>query len=74
MSELELHTLQKQVVKESKRGPDLVREITALDQERDALKDEKEKVRASQKHACDFKVKSRLFGCSLRRPSSQMLS
>ena len=45
VSELELQTLRKQVVKESKRGQDLAREISALKQERDALKDECEKVR-----------------------------
>ncbi|KAJ8449271.1 hypothetical protein Cgig2_002403 [Carnegiea gigantea] len=60
VSELELQTLRKQVVKESKRGHDLAREISALKQERDALKDECEQVRPSGKHAGDLKVKSKL--------------
>ncbi|KAJ8440392.1 hypothetical protein Cgig2_019381 [Carnegiea gigantea] len=34
---------------------DLAREVTTLKQERDALKDESEKRRASQKHTSDFK-------------------
>jgi len=60
MSELELQTLRKQVMKESKRGQDLAREITALKQDRDALKDECENLRASRIHTGDFKMKNKL--------------
>ncbi|KAM7494224.1 hypothetical protein LguiB_028833 [Lonicera macranthoides] len=49
MSELELQTLRKQVVKESKRGNDLLREIASLKEERDAFKDECELLRSSSK-------------------------
>ncbi|KAG6431768.1 hypothetical protein SASPL_109851 [Salvia splendens] len=40
MSELELQTLRKQIVKESKRGQDLFRELACVREERDALKGE----------------------------------
>ncbi|KAL1547618.1 myosin-11-like isoform X2 [Salvia divinorum] len=40
MTELELQTLRKQIVKESKRGQDLFRELACLREERDALKGE----------------------------------
>ncbi|KAK9103309.1 hypothetical protein Sjap_020563 [Stephania japonica] len=40
MSELELQTLRKQIVKESKRGQDLLREVLTLKEERNALKKE----------------------------------
>uniref|UniRef100_A0A2C9WBS1 C2 NT-type domain-containing protein n=1 Tax=Manihot esculenta TaxID=3983 RepID=A0A2C9WBS1_MANES len=49
LSELELQTLRKQIVKESKRGQDLSREVTGLKEERDFLKAECEKLRAFQK-------------------------
>ncbi|GER44555.1 myosin heavy chain-related protein [Striga asiatica] len=47
MSELELQTLRKQVVKESKRGHDLSHEIAFLKEERDSLKGECENLKAS---------------------------
>ncbi|CAA0831542.1 Myosin heavy chain-related protein [Striga hermonthica] len=47
MSELELQTLRKQVVKESKRGHDLSQEITFLKEERNSLKGECENLKAS---------------------------
>ncbi|KAK6137621.1 hypothetical protein DH2020_028647 [Rehmannia glutinosa] len=39
MSELELQTLRKQIVKESKRGQDLFKELVCLKEERDGLKE-----------------------------------
>ncbi|OVA14076.1 EEIG1/EHBP1 N-terminal domain [Macleaya cordata] len=50
VSELELQTLRKQVVKESKKGQDLSREVVSLKDERDSLKKECEQLKASQKH------------------------
>lgn len=47
MSELELQTLRKQIVKESKRGQDLFRELSCLKEERDALKGECEALKSS---------------------------
>lgn len=49
MSELELQTLRKQIVKESKRGQDLFRELACLKEERDSLKGECEKFKAFQR-------------------------
>ncbi|XP_057525435.1 uncharacterized protein LOC130804836 isoform X1 [Amaranthus tricolor] len=60
VSELELQTLRKQIVKESKKGQDLLREINSLKEERNALKDECEKLKASRKRSDDLKVKSKL--------------
>lgn len=51
VSDLELQTLRKQVVKESKRGQDLAREVVSLKEERDTLKEECEKFKKSQKEA-----------------------
>lgn len=59
VSELELQTLRKQIVKESKKGQDLLREIASLKEERNALKDECEKLKASRKRSDDLKVKSK---------------
>lgn len=58
MSELELQTLRKQIVKESKRGQDLFRELACLKEERDALKGECEKLKASQMRIDESKSKS----------------
>ncbi|XP_022737986.1 nuclear anchorage protein 1-like [Durio zibethinus] len=60
VSDLELQTLRKQIIKESKRGQDLSREVVILKEERDALKLECEKLKAFQKRMDDAKVKSRL--------------
>ncbi|PIN27210.1 hypothetical protein CDL12_00003 [Handroanthus impetiginosus] len=46
MSELELQTLRKQIVKESKRGQDLAKELVCLKEERDALKEECEQLKS----------------------------
>ncbi|XP_059629278.1 uncharacterized protein LOC132271807 isoform X2 [Cornus florida] len=45
VSELELQSLRKQVVKESKRGHDLSRKVVSLNEERDALQTECEKLK-----------------------------
>lgn len=60
VSEMELQTLRKQIVKESKRGQDLSREVVSLKEERDALKSECEKLKSFQNHVDDAKFKSRL--------------
>ncbi|GKU95291.1 hypothetical protein SLEP1_g8668 [Rubroshorea leprosula] len=60
VSGLELQTLRKQIVKESKRGQDLSQEVVCLKEERDALKVECEKLKAFQKRMDDAKAKSRL--------------
>ncbi|KAK8584297.1 hypothetical protein V6N13_109683 [Hibiscus sabdariffa] len=60
VSDLELQTLRKQIVKESKRGQDLLREVVNLKEERDALKSECDKLKASQKEKEDARVKGRL--------------
>lgn len=49
MSELELQTLRKQVVKESKKGQDLWREVVCLKEERDAWKGECQQLKAFQR-------------------------
>lgn len=51
MSELELQTLRKQVVKESKRGQDLSQEIVFLKEENSALKEECERLEAFQRRS-----------------------
>ncbi|KAF8087638.1 hypothetical protein N665_0573s0011 [Sinapis alba] len=43
-SELELQSLRKQIVKETKRSQDLLREVTSLKQERDSLKANSESI------------------------------
>ncbi|KAL3652655.1 hypothetical protein CASFOL_002336 [Castilleja foliolosa] len=48
MSELELQTLRKQIVKESKRGHDLFKELVCLKEERDALKGECVKIKTAK--------------------------
>ncbi|TYJ06585.1 hypothetical protein E1A91_A12G244100v1 [Gossypium mustelinum] len=60
VSDLELQTLRKQIVKECKRGQDLSREVVTLKEERDALKLDCEKLKSFQKRTDDAKVKSRL--------------
>ncbi|CAN0841337.1 hypothetical protein LINGRAHAP2_LOCUS3233 [Linum grandiflorum] len=49
LSDLELQTLRKQIVKESKRGHDLSRELKGLKEERDAIHAECEQLRGLQK-------------------------
>ncbi|KAM1024878.1 hypothetical protein ACFX15_037421 [Malus domestica] len=68
MSELELQTLRKQIVKESKRGQDLSREVISLKEERDSFKAECEKLKSFQKRVDDAKIRNRfqLEGGDLR--------
>ncbi|KAL6986216.1 hypothetical protein U1Q18_019584 [Sarracenia purpurea var. burkii] len=61
MSLLELQTLKKQIVKERKRGQDLLREVVDLKEERDALKEECEKLKAFWKCTDDAKVRNNLL-------------
>lgn len=49
MSELELQTLRKQIVKESKRGQDLFRELACVKEERDVLKGQCDKLKAESR-------------------------
>ncbi|MBA0708168.1 hypothetical protein Golax_020150 [Gossypium laxum] len=60
VSDLELQALRKRIVKESKRGQDLSREVVTLKGERDALKLECKKLKACEKRMDDAKVKSGL--------------
>lgn len=59
VSDMELQTLRKQIVKESKRGQDLMKEIIILKDERDALKTECDNVRSFHKRMDDAKVRNR---------------
>ncbi|CAL5429867.1 unnamed protein product [Camellia sinensis] len=60
VSELELQTLRKQTVKESKRGHDLFKEVLSVKEERDFLKEECERFKAFQKRMDEAKVKNKL--------------
>ncbi|XP_028767480.1 myosin-11-like isoform X2 [Neltuma alba] len=68
MSDLELQTLRKQIVKESKRGQDLSKEVISLKEERDALKEECDNLRSLHKRMDEAKMRSRtqLEGGDLR--------
>ncbi|XP_016898858.1 uncharacterized protein LOC103482728 isoform X2 [Cucumis melo] len=57
VSELELQTLRKQIVKESKRGQDLSKEIVILKEERDSLRAEYEKLKAKSKNNVELEDK-----------------
>ncbi|WJX60311.1 hypothetical protein P8452_45535 [Trifolium repens] len=59
VSDMELQTLRKQIVKESKRGQELSKEIIILKDERDALKAECENIRSFHKRMDDAKVRNR---------------
>ncbi|CAJ2650632.1 unnamed protein product [Trifolium pratense] len=59
VSDMELQTLRKQIVKESKRGQDLSKEIIILKDERDALKTECDNIRSFHKRMDDAKVRNR---------------
>ncbi|XP_010430415.1 PREDICTED: flagellar attachment zone protein 1-like isoform X2 [Camelina sativa] len=50
LSEMELQSLRKQIVKETKRSQDLLREVNSLKQERDTLKQDCERHKVSDKH------------------------
>lgn len=57
VSELELQTLRKQIVKEGKRGQDLSREIVILKEERDSLRMECEKLRVKSTNKIELEDK-----------------
>ncbi|KAL5098876.1 hypothetical protein RYX36_003203 [Vicia faba] len=59
VSDMELQTLRKQIVKESKRGQDLSKEIIILKDERDGLKTECDYIRSFHKRMDDAKVRNR---------------
>ncbi|KAK7399227.1 hypothetical protein VNO78_10406 [Psophocarpus tetragonolobus] len=59
VSDLELQTLRKQIVKESKRGHELSKEIISLKEERDALKIESDNLRSFRKRMEEAKVSNR---------------
>ncbi|XP_061373754.1 uncharacterized protein LOC133316071 [Gastrolobium bilobum] len=59
VSDLELQTLRKQIVKESKRGQELSKEIISLKDERDALKTECDSHRSFHKRMDEAKVSNR---------------
>ncbi|KAK9197837.1 hypothetical protein WN944_013020 [Citrus x changshan-huyou] len=60
LSELELQTLRKQIVKESKRAQDLSREVISLKEEKDLLKLDCEKLKTFQKRMDEAKVRNKL--------------
>lgn len=57
VSELELQTLRKQIVKESKRGQDLSKEVFILKEERDLLRVECEKLKAKSRNSMELEDK-----------------
>ncbi|TKY60607.1 myosin-6 protein [Spatholobus suberectus] len=59
VSDLELQTLRKQIVKESKRGQELSKEIISLKEEREALKIECDNLRSFRKRMEEAKVSNR---------------
>lgn len=61
MTDLELQTLRKQIVKESKRGQDLSKEVASLKKERHALKEECDKFKALQRRMDDTRFKDKLI-------------
>ncbi|XP_010473572.1 PREDICTED: golgin subfamily A member 6-like protein 22 [Camelina sativa] len=60
LSEMELQSLRKQIVKETKRSQDLLREVNSLKQERDTLKQDCERHKVSDKHQGESKMRNRL--------------
>ncbi|CAN4127401.1 unnamed protein product [Withania somnifera] len=61
MTDLELQTLRKQIVRESKRGQDLLKEVASLKEERDALKEECNNLKASQRRMDETRSKDKLL-------------
>nr|XP_043613141.1 myosin-9-like [Erigeron canadensis] len=62
VSGLELQTLRKQIVKERKKGQDLSRELVELNQEKNAFKEECEKLKANKRCTEETKVKVKVKG------------
>ncbi|CAL9237609.1 unnamed protein product [Arabidopsis halleri] len=60
LSELELQSLRKQIVKENKRSQDLLREVNSLKQERDSLKEDCERHKVSDKQNGETKMRNRM--------------
>ncbi|EOA33495.1 hypothetical protein CARUB_v10019708mg [Capsella rubella] len=60
LSELELQSLRKQIVKETKRSQDLLKEVNSLKQERDSLKEDCERHKVSDKPKGESKMRNRL--------------
>lgn len=60
VSELEMQTLRKNVMKDSKRGQDLLRELVSVKEERDAFKEECEKLKGLHKCSDDAKARNKL--------------
>ncbi|CAN1253752.1 hypothetical protein LINPERPRIM_LOCUS8405 [Linum perenne] len=60
LSDLELQTLRKQVVKESRRGQDLLRELLGMKEEKDAIHAECEKLKGFQKGMDDARSENKL--------------
>ncbi|KAJ9555241.1 hypothetical protein OSB04_009855 [Centaurea solstitialis] len=60
VSELELQTLRKQIVKERKKGQDLSREVAALNEERNTFKNECERLKAHQKSTEESEAKDKV--------------
>uniref|UniRef100_A0A5B7C0I2 Putative myosin-3 n=1 Tax=Davidia involucrata TaxID=16924 RepID=A0A5B7C0I2_DAVIN len=60
VSELELQSLRKQIVKESRRGQDQSRQIVSLKEERDTLKTECEWLKSSQQNVDEAEVSNQL--------------
>ncbi|XP_010255440.1 PREDICTED: myosin-16-like [Nelumbo nucifera] len=60
VSELELQTLRKQIVKENRKGQELLKEVLSLKEERDTVKRECLQLKALQKHVEEAKGSSNL--------------
>ncbi|KAK9293290.1 hypothetical protein L1049_021282 [Liquidambar formosana] len=60
VTELELQSLRRQIVKESKKGQDLSRQVVSLKEERNALKAECEQLKSLQKCIDDKEVSKRM--------------
>ncbi|XP_020247758.1 paramyosin-like isoform X2 [Asparagus officinalis] len=72
LSELELQTLRKQVVKERRRGQDFLRELSSLKEERDALRKEVDELKASKKRAADDENVSAMMQFGAKDPWSML--
>ncbi|XP_066384154.1 COP1-interactive protein 1-like [Miscanthus floridulus] len=64
VSDMELQTLRKQIVKESRRGQDLSKEMSSLREERDALRRECEGLRGAKKTIHDSNGSGKRFSVS----------
>ncbi|CAN4077760.1 unnamed protein product [Withania somnifera] len=61
MTDLELQALRKQIVRESKRGQDLLKEFASMKEERDALKEECDNLKALQRRRDETRSKDKLL-------------